>query len=90
MENVGKIVQIIGAVVDAQFAREGIPAIYSALEIQLANGEKLVLEVQQHIGEGVVRTVAMSATDRLRRGMDVIDTGEAIAVPVGEGVLGPF
>ncbi|MDR1303174.1 MAG: F0F1 ATP synthase subunit beta, partial [Puniceicoccales bacterium] len=88
MENLGKIVQIIGAVVDVQFAQERIPAIYNALEIQLPDGEKLVLEIQQHVGEGVVRTVAMSATDGLRRGMDVLDTGKAIAVPVGEGVLG--
>ncbi|MDR0590823.1 MAG: F0F1 ATP synthase subunit beta [Puniceicoccales bacterium] len=88
MENSGKIVQIIGAVVDVQFAQERIPAIYNALEIQLSEQEKLVLEVQQHIGEGVVRTVAMSATDGLRRGMDVLDTGNTIMIPVGEGVLG--
>jgi F-type H+-transporting ATPase subunit beta len=88
MENLGKIVQIIGAVVDVQFARERIPAIYNALEIQLPEQEKLILEVQQHIDEGVVRTVAMSATDGLRRGMDVLDTGDTMAVPVGEGVLG--
>jgi F-type H+-transporting ATPase subunit beta len=88
MENLGKIVQVIGAVVDVQFAQERIPEIYNALEIQLLDQGKLILEVQQHIGEGVVRTVAMSATDGLRRGMDVLDTGNTIMVPVGEGVLG--
>jgi F-type H+-transporting ATPase subunit beta len=88
MENLGKIIQIIGAVVDVQFPREHIPAIYNALEIRLSEQKKIILEIQQHIGDGIVRTVAMSATDGLRRGMEVLDTGNTIAVPVGEGVLG--
>ncbi|MDR0418257.1 MAG: F0F1 ATP synthase subunit beta [Puniceicoccales bacterium] len=88
MENLGKIIQIMGAVVDVQFERDRIPGIYNALEVFLTEQEFLILEVQQHIGDGVVRTVAMSATDGLGRGMVVRDTGETITVPVGEGVLG--
>lgn len=84
----GKIIQILGAVVDVQFPESYIPGIYNALEVVRESGEKLVLEVQQHLGEGVVRTVAMSATDGLRRGTKVIDTGDYISVPVGDGVLG--
>ena len=88
MKNLGKITQVLGAVVDVQFPREQVPEIYNALTVQLDNGEQLVLEVQQHIGEGIVRTVAMSATDGLRRGAEVTDTGSCIEVPVGDGVLG--
>ncbi|MDE6576512.1 MAG: F0F1 ATP synthase subunit beta [Opitutales bacterium] len=86
--NSGKIIQILGAVVDVKFPDTQIPGIYNALEVVRDSGEKLVLEVQQHLGEGVVRTVAMSATDGLRRGTTVIDTGHSISVPVGDGVLG--
>ncbi|MBQ9758829.1 MAG: F0F1 ATP synthase subunit beta, partial [Opitutales bacterium] len=89
--NKGTITQIIGAVVDAQFDEKNIPAIYNALEVNYdLNGvpTRLVLEVQQHLGAGVVRAVAMSTTDGLVRGMDVIDTGAPIQAPVGEGVLG--
>ena len=88
MEKLGKIIQIMGAVVDVQSERDRIPNIYNALEVLLENGERLILEVQQHIGDGVVRTIAMSATDGLRRGIAVRDTGATITVPVGEGVLG--
>ncbi|MDR2769746.1 MAG: F0F1 ATP synthase subunit beta [Puniceicoccales bacterium] len=92
MNNVGKIVQVIGAVVDVQFAKEAIPEIYNALEVTLdaAEGKKsrLVLEVQQHLYEGLVRAVAMSSSEGLRRGMEVMDTGQPIAIPVGKGVLG--
>ena len=87
----GKILQIIGPVVDVQFAEDSIPAIYQALTIGFAvTGEKqqLTLEVQQHLGEGVVRAVAMSSTEGLKRDMDVVDSGSQISVPVGEGVLG--
>jgi len=87
----GKILQIIGPVVDVQFAEDSIPAIYQALTIGFAvTGEKqqLTLEVQQHLGEGVVRAVAMSSTEGLKRDMDVTDSGSQISVPVGEGVLG--
>ncbi len=89
--NTGTITQIIGAVVDAQFSEKEIPAIYNALEVKyLLNGNetKLVLEVQQHLGAGLVRAVAMSTTDGLVRGMTVVDTGTPIQAPVGEGVLG--
>lgn len=90
MSNTGKILQVIGPVIDAQFGEE-IPAIYQALTIDFTvNGqaEKLTLEVQQHLGEGVVRAVAMSSTEGLKRGMDIVDTGAPISVPVGKGVLG--
>ncbi len=83
----GKIIQIIGAVVDAQFDAGSIPAIYNALETEIGKA-KLVLEVQQHLGEGQVRAVAMGSTDGLKRGTEVTDTGAPISVPVGNEVLG--
>ncbi len=85
----GKIAQIIGPVVDVEFQPEGLPAIYNAVTIK--NKEKdinLVLEVSQQLGDSVVRCVAMSATDGLVRGMEAVDTGEPISVPVGEKSLG--
>lgn len=88
MENLGTITQILGAVVDVRFDRDRLPAIYNALKVKRDDGKGLILEVQQHIGDGIVRTVAMSATDGLRRGQEVRDTGESISVPVGDGVLG--
>ena len=91
MSNTGKIVQVIGAVVDVQFEPGQVPEIYQALEVTytVEGAENtLVLEIQQHLGDSVVRTVAMSSTEGLVRGMDVKDTGAAISVPVGEGVLG--
>jgi F-type H+-transporting ATPase subunit beta len=92
MSNAGKIVQIIGPVVDADFSQAGkLPEIYNAIEVNYdLNGEstKLVLEVQQHLGDGWVRAVAMSTTEGLKRGLSVVDTGKPISVPVGEGVLG--
>ena len=92
MENMGTIVQVIGAVVDVQFDPQRIPAIYNALEISLKNDDgstkRLVLEVQQHLYEGLVRAVAMSSSDGLKRGMKVTDTGKPISVPVGKAVLG--
>jgi F-type H+-transporting ATPase subunit beta len=84
----GKIVQIIGPVVDVEFPEEELPAIYDALEVPLDEGGKLVCEVQGQMGGGWVRTVAMSSTDGLRRGMPVKATGHPIAVPVGPGTLG--
>lgn len=90
-ENKGKIIQVLGAVVDVQFEPTQVPAIYQALEVnyQLQGAPtRLVLEVQQHLGEGLVRTVAMSTTEGIVRGMEASDTGAAISVPVGEGVLG--
>ncbi len=85
--NKGKISQIIGVVIDVKFDDQ-LPEIFNALEITKSNGEKLVLEVQQHRGANIVRTIAMSTTDGLERGMDVVDTGTAISVPVGPGTLG--
>lgn len=85
--NKGKIVQIIGAVVDAEFEAKHLPEIYNALETSIGK-QKLVLEVQQHLGEGQVRAVAMGPTDGLKRGTPVVDTSSPISVPVGEEVLG--
>ena len=87
MKNLGKIIQIIGPVVDVQF-EDKLPEIYNALEIQLSDGGKLVLEAHQHTGSGKVRAVAMGTTDGLRRGMEVVDTGAPIQVPVGQETLG--
>ena len=90
-QNLGKIIQIIGAVVDVQFETEQVPPIYQAIEVVYsvnAKEQRVTLEVQQHLGEGLVRTVAMNATDGLVRGQEAVDTGAPISVPVGEGVLG--
>ena len=92
MSNEGTIVQVIGPVIDADFSDAGkLPDIYNALEVNYdVNGAptKLVLEVQQHLGDGWVRAVAMSSTEGLKRQMKITDTGAPISVPVGEGVLG--
>ncbi len=85
----GNIVQVIGPVVDVRFDSENLPPIYNALKIEEADaGINLTLEVEQHLGDNIVRTVAMSSTDGLVRGMDVKDTGGPISMPVGEGTLG--
>jgi F-type H+-transporting ATPase subunit beta len=89
--NVGKIVQVIGPVIDAEFSPDGMPEIYNALELhfeQDGRAQRLVFEVAQHIGRNQVRAVAMDSTDGVQRGMEVIDTGQAISVPVGEAALG--
>src|SRR5437867_6821948 len=90
--NKGNIVQVIGPVVDVEFPNtKELPKIYNALEIEYevnGNSTKLTLEVQQHLGENWVRSIAMSSTEGLKRGMSVTDTGWPITVPVGEGVLG--
>src|SRR5947199_9124378 len=83
---VGHITQVIGAVVDVQFEGE-LPAILNSLETR-NQGNRLVLEVAQHLGESTVRTVAMDATEGLVRGQEVTDTGLPIEVPVGKGTLG--
>ena len=89
MATTGKIKQIIGAVVDVHFSTESVlPEIYNALEITRPNGEKLVLEVQQHLGEDSVRAIAMDGTEGLVRGMAVVDSGKPILMPVGEGING--
>ena len=82
----GKITQVIGPVVDVRFDGEP-PKIYNALTID-RDGNKLVLEVEQHLGEGEIRAIAMSSTDGLERGMSVEDTGAPISVPVGENRIG--
>ncbi len=87
-KNVGKITQIIGAVVDIKFENGQLPALYNAIEIMRDNGEKLVCEVALHLGDDVVKTIAMSSTDGLVRGMECVDTGAAISVPVGDKTLG--
>jgi F-type H+-transporting ATPase subunit beta len=86
-QNTGQILQVMGAVVDVFFPDGNLPEIYNALTAE-NQGQKLVLEVAQHTGEGVVRTIAMDNTDGLARGMEVIDTGEQIKVPVGPKTLG--
>lgn len=86
-KNVGKIIQIIGAVLDIKFSSENMPALYNAIEID-HNGETIVAEVAQHLGDDVVKCIAMSSTDGLVRGMDAVDTGAPISVPVGKATLG--
>ena len=81
----GRIVQIIGAVIDVEFPRESVPKVYDALTV---DGTETTLEVQQQLGDGVVRTIAMGSTEGLKRGLDVTDTGEPIQVPVGTKTLG--
>ncbi|MFM8365048.1 MAG: F0F1 ATP synthase subunit beta, partial [Verrucomicrobiota bacterium] len=93
MNHTGKIVQVIGPVVDVEFnpADGALPKIYDALEVAFEVGgaqQNLTLEVQQHLGENWVRSIAMSSTEGLTRGMGVKAMGAPISVPVGEGVLG--
>ncbi len=90
MANIGQIKQIIGPVIDVSFAGENstLPDILNALEIKKPNGDTLVLEVQQHLGEDSVRAISMDSTDGLTRGTDVMDTGKAIAMPVGNAIKG--
>ena len=87
MANIGKLVQVIGPVIDVKFENE-LPDIYNALELTNEDGTKLVAEVHSHNGNGIVRAVAMSGTDGLKRGLDVVDTGKPIQVPVGRPTLG--
>ena len=85
----GKIKQIIGAVVDVQFPnQQSLPEIYNALTIVRPGGEKLILEVQQHLGEDSVRAIAMDGTEGLVRGMEVIDSGKPISMPIGDDIYG--
>ena len=90
-QHLGKVIQVIGPVVDVEFPPEQLPEIYNAVKIQGQSGEvevRLTAEVMQHLGDNTVRCVAMSSTDGLTRGMEAVDTGAPIAVPVGEGTLG--
>ncbi|MBU3058919.1 MAG: F0F1 ATP synthase subunit beta, partial [Pseudomonas indica] len=81
----GRIVQIIGAVIDVEFPRDQVPAVYEALKVV---GAETTLEVQQQLGDGVVRSIAMGSTEGLKRGLDVTRTNKAISVPVGKATLG--
>src|SRR5687768_7585313 len=83
--NSGKIVQIIGAVVDVEFPRESVPRVYDALKV---DGTNITLEVQQQLGDGIVRAIALGSTDGLKRNLVAVNTGRAISVPVGAGTLG--
>ncbi|HEY5971755.1 MAG TPA: F0F1 ATP synthase subunit beta, partial [Pseudoxanthomonas sp.] len=85
MSNQGKIVQIIGAVVDVEFARTEVPKIYDALKV---DNTAITLEVQQQLGDGIVRTIALGSTDGLKRNLIATNTGKAVSVPVGAGTLG--
>ena len=88
MSNVGKIVQIVGPIVDVRFKQNKLPDLLTALNIVRENGEVLVVEVSQHIGDDLVRCVSMGPTEGLVRNMDVIDTGAPIKIPVGRATLG--
>ena len=87
-QNIGKVVEIIGPVVDIQFSQNNLPDLLTAIEIERPNEENLIVEVEQDIGADRVRCIAMGSTDGLVRGMDAIDTGKPIQAPVGENVLG--
>src|SRR5216683_4496386 len=90
-KNIGRVVQVIGPVLDVEFEPEHLPEIYNALVIEDASAAvpvRLTAEVQQHIGRNQVRAVAMSTTDGVTRGMEVVDTGAPISVPVGQAALG--
>ncbi|MDE2839054.1 MAG: F0F1 ATP synthase subunit beta, partial [Chloroflexota bacterium] len=84
----GRVVQVLGPVVDIEFPQGHLPTIHNAIELQTPDGERLVLEVEQHLGNDWVRCVAMGPTEGLRRGVEVTDTGSPIQVPVGESTLG--
>ncbi|PKM51560.1 MAG: F0F1 ATP synthase subunit beta [Firmicutes bacterium HGW-Firmicutes-7] len=86
--NIGKITQIIGAVLDIKFEPGKLPGLYNSINIDRKNGKRLVVEVAQHLGDDTVRCIAMDATDGLTRGMEAMDTGTPIEVPVGEETLG--
>lgn len=88
--NKGKVVQVIGPVLDVEFSGEGsvLPKIYNALSLTRKDGSELILEVQQHLGENRVRTIAMDSSDGIERGMEVVDMGNPISVPVGEEIRG--
>jgi F-type H+-transporting ATPase subunit beta len=81
----GRIVQIIGAVIDVEFPRDSVPRVYDALMVEATS---TTLEVQQQLGDGVVRTIAMGSTEGLKRGLGVANSGGPISVPVGQGTLG--
>ncbi|MFN5317729.1 MAG: F0F1 ATP synthase subunit beta, partial [Bacteroidia bacterium] len=89
-KSIGKIVQVIGPVIDVRFDTQNnkIPNILDALEITRENGQVIVLECQQHIGEDTIRAISMDSSDGLRRGMDVVATGKPITMPTGDQIKG--
>ena len=89
-KNIGKVSKVIGAVVDVDFSstKGSLPDIYDSLEIKKEDGTLLVLEVQSHVGENIVRTISMDSTDGLSRGTEVIATGNPIQMPIGNNVYG--
>ncbi|MCY6355478.1 F0F1 ATP synthase subunit beta [Clostridium sp. ZS2-4] len=87
LQNIGKVVQVIGPVVDIRFDSDSLPNIYNSIEIKM-DDRILVTEVEQHVGDDIVRTIAMESTEALKRGMDAVDTGKPISVPVGKTILG--
>ena len=87
-QNIGKITQIIGAVLDIKFSQGRLPSINDAIDITMKNGNRLVVEVSQHLGDDTVRCIAMGSTDGLVRGMEAVATGAPITIPVGEETLG--
>src|SRR5699024_5452828 len=86
-KNIGEIVQVIGPVVDIRFNDENLPELLNAIEIEKGD-ETIIVEVAQHVGDDIVKCISMDSTDGLIRGMKAVDTGEPIAVPVGEETLG--
>ena len=84
---VGHVVQVIGTVVDVEFPSDGLPSVHSAVDVQV-EGERVVLEVQQHLGNSWVRCLALGPTEGLARGTEAVDQGEPVSVPVGRGSLG--
>ncbi|MGN0481303.1 MAG: F0F1 ATP synthase subunit beta, partial [Lachnospiraceae bacterium] len=87
-QNIGKITQIVGAVLDIKFSDGNLPEINTAIKIATKDGGQLTVEVSQHLGDDVVRCIAMGPTDGLVRGMEAVSTGAPISVPVGENTLG--
>ena len=84
----GRVVQVIGTVVDVEFDQDSLPEVFNGLNITMDDGSPLVLEVQKHLGNNWVRCLAMGPTEGLRRGIEVVDTGDPISVPVGDQTLG--
>lgn len=87
-ENVGKVVQVIGPVIDIKFDSESLPNLYNAIHIDMGEDHELIAEVEQHVGDDIVRCIAMEATEGIKRGMKAVNMGRPISVPVGEAVLG--
>ena len=87
-EHIGKVVQVIGPVIDIKFDSDSLPNLYNSIHINLGDGHELIAEVEQHVGDDIVRCIAMEATEGLKRGMKAVNMGRPISVPVGETVLG--